>query len=154
MGSGVEIEGLVFDAGSQLRGSSTSRDDVANRTMSAELQEEDLSFDRSLRPKYLKDYLGQEKVKESLAIMIQAALERGEAVDHILFSGPPGLGKTTLAAVVDGSTTSEDISRTDAASGRTATAISAAATAHGELFHFFMFIVWAPFLFLAHAFAR
>ena len=100
MGSGVEIEGLVFDAGSQLRGSSTSRDDVANRTMSAELQEEDLSFDRSLRPKYLKDYLGQEKVKESLAIMIQAALERGEAVDHILFSGPPGLGKTTLAAVV------------------------------------------------------
>ncbi len=100
MGSGVEIEGLVFDAGSQLHGSSTSRDDVANRTMSAELQEEDLSFDRSLRPKYLKDYLGQEKVKESLAIMIQAALERGEAVDHILFSGPPGLGKTTLAAVV------------------------------------------------------
>ena len=100
MGSGVEIEGLVFDAGSQLRGSSTSCDDVAGRTMSAELQEEDLSFDRSLRPKYLKDYLGQEKVKESLAIMIQAALERGEAVDHILFSGPPGLGKTTLAAVV------------------------------------------------------
>ena len=100
MGSGVEIEGLVFDAGNQLRGSSTSRDDVASRTMSAELQEEDLSFDRSLRPKYLKDYLGQEKVKESLAIMIQAALERGEAVDHILFSGPPGLGKTTLAAVV------------------------------------------------------
>ena len=68
--------------------------------MSAELQEDDLAFDRSLRPKYLKDYLGQEKIKESLAILIQAAQARGEAADHILFSGPPGLGKTTLATVV------------------------------------------------------
>ncbi|MBQ9043695.1 MAG: Holliday junction branch migration DNA helicase RuvB [Eggerthellaceae bacterium] len=73
---------------------------MRDRTMSAELQEEDLTFDRSLRPKFLKDYLGQEKVKESLAIMIEAAQARGEAADHILFSGPPGLGKTTLATVV------------------------------------------------------
>ena len=97
MASGIEIDGIVFDAGTQPRGSLSESGD---RTMSAGLQEEDLAFDRSLRPKYLKDYLGQEKVKESLAIMIEAAQARGEAADHILFSGPPGLGKTTLATVV------------------------------------------------------
>ncbi len=99
MASGIEIEGLVFDAGASAQGSPAG-DDAFERTMSATLQEEDLSFDRSLRPKFLKDYLGQEKVKESLAIMIEAAQARGEAADHILFSGPPGLGKTTLATVV------------------------------------------------------
>ena len=100
MTSGIEIEGIVFDAGTQAHGTLVDDDAARDRTMSAELQEEDLAFDRSLRPKYLKDYLGQEKVKESLAIMIQAAQARGEAADHILFSGPPGLGKTTLATVV------------------------------------------------------
>ena len=70
------------------------------RSMAPELQEEDLVIDRSLRPKLLRDYLGQTKVKESLAIMIEAAQARGESADHILFSGPPGLGKTTLATVV------------------------------------------------------
>ena len=81
----------MFDAGeSAMRG----------RSLSAELQEEDLAIDRSLRPKLLRDYLGQQKVKESLAIIIEAAQARGEAADHILFSGPPGLGKTTLATVV------------------------------------------------------
>ena len=102
MSSGIEIEGLVFDAGASNRTSSRgdSGEAPADRTMSADLQEEDLAFDRSLRPKYLKDYLGQTKIKESLAILIEAAQARGEAADHILFSGPPGLGKTTLATVV------------------------------------------------------
>ena len=104
MASGIEIEGIVFDAGSTPHGSVVGQDgnasDARERTVSAELQEDDLAFDRSLRPKYLKDYLGQEKIKESLAILIQAAQARGEAADHILFSGPPGLGKTTLATVV------------------------------------------------------
>ena len=101
MTSGIEIEGIVFDAGTQLHGSAADQGaDAQDRTVAAGLQEEDLAFDRSLRPKFLKDYLGQEKVKESLAIMIQAAQARGEAADHILFSGPPGLGKTTLATVV------------------------------------------------------
>ena len=100
MTSGVEIEGLVFDAGTTPHGSLSHDTDAQTRAVSANLQEEDLSFDRSLRPKFLHDYLGQEKVKESLAIMIEAAQARGEAPDHILFSGPPGLGKTTLATVV------------------------------------------------------
>ena len=94
----------MFDAGAQAHGSIADRESAPApgnpRALSAELQEEDLTIDRSLRPKYLKDYLGQEKVKESLAIMIEAAQARGEAADHILFSGPPGLGKTTLATVV------------------------------------------------------
>lgn len=99
MAPGIEIEGVVFDAASD-GGDAPVSEPAASRTMAADLQEEDLAIDRSLRPKCLKDYLGQTKVKESLAILIQAANERGEAADHILFSGPPGLGKTTLAAVV------------------------------------------------------
>lgn len=54
----------------------------------------------SLRPKFLREFIGQEKVKENLAISIQAARERGEVLDHILLYGPPGLGKTTLAAII------------------------------------------------------
>ena len=62
MTSGVEIEGLVFDAGTTPHGSLSHDADAQTRAVSANLQEEDLSFDRSLRPKFLHDYLGQEKV--------------------------------------------------------------------------------------------
>ena len=114
MNTKVEIEGLVFESpdaggfGSSRPGvgaslSQTARGsfgDARSRAVSADLQEDDLVLDRSLRPKMLSDYIGQEKIKDSLDIMIQAAKERGETVDHILFSGPPGLGKTTLSTVV------------------------------------------------------
>lgn len=61
---------------------------------------EDARSDASLRPKSLDDYLGQRRIKDNLAVLIEAARLRGEPLDHLLFSGPPGLGKTTLASVV------------------------------------------------------
>ena len=85
----------MFDAGETQFSS-----DVKSRTVTTELTEDDLALDRSLRPKKLVDYLGQTRVKESLSILIEAARQRGECMDHVLFSGPPGLGKTTLATVV------------------------------------------------------
>jgi Holliday junction DNA helicase RuvB len=57
-------------------------------------------FDRSLRPRRLEDFVGQERVKEQLAVFIEAAKARGEALDHVLLAGPPGLGKTSLAQIV------------------------------------------------------
>ena len=93
MGNDIEIEGMVFDAGASSRASS-------ERMVATELIEDDLALDRSLRPKRLEDYLGQTRVKDSLSILIEAARQRSECMDHVLFSGPPGLGKTTLAAVV------------------------------------------------------
>lgn len=97
-----EIEGLVFDAardGGAVADNGLG-DGARSRTVAPIFTEDDLELDFSLRPKRLDDYLGQTKVKESLGIMIQAAQARGDVADHILFSGPPGLGKTTLATVV------------------------------------------------------
>jgi Holliday junction DNA helicase RuvB len=68
--------------------------------LTPELSEDDLGLDRTLRPQLLTDYLGQSRVKENLSVLIAAARARGDALDHLLFSGPPGLGKTTLAGVV------------------------------------------------------
>lgn len=97
MSDKFELESVLFEAQGEPLGEAAHS---SSRTTSAELSEEDLSLDRSLRPKRLDDYLGQTKVKDSLAILIEAAKRRGESADHILFSGPPGLGKTTLATVV------------------------------------------------------
>jgi Holliday junction DNA helicase RuvB len=72
----------------------------SERLVSAEYTEDDLEIDRSLRPRKLTEYLGQTRVKENLGVLIDAARARDEALDHLLLSGPPGLGKTTLAGVV------------------------------------------------------
>jgi Holliday junction DNA helicase RuvB len=65
-----------------------------------ELPSDELELDRSLRPRHLEDFVGQEGVKDQLAISIAAAASRGEALDHVLLAGPPGLGKTSLAQIV------------------------------------------------------
>lgn len=70
------------------------------RIITTEEMEEDQKAEHKLRPQYLKDYIGQEKAKETLKIYIDAAKARQEALDHVLFYGPPGLGKTTLSGII------------------------------------------------------
>ena len=73
---------------------------MGRRIITTEIQEEDIRTEYSLRPQTLTEYIGQEKAKENLRVYIQAAKARGEALDHVLFYGPPGLGKTTLAGII------------------------------------------------------
>ncbi len=70
------------------------------RIISAEVRSSDQEFELTIRPKTFDDFIGQEKLKDNLKIFVTAAKKRGEALDHILFSGPPGLGKTTLAQIL------------------------------------------------------
>lgn len=73
---------------------------MEKRTISTEFTEEDMPIESSLRPMALADYIGQEKVKKNLKVYIEAAKSRQEPLDHCLFYGPPGLGKTTIAGVI------------------------------------------------------
>ena len=68
---------------------------MPKRMIETDITEEDIKIEGSLRPQKLDDYIGQSKVKENLKIYIEAAKLRGDALDHVLFYGPPGLGKTT-----------------------------------------------------------
>ena len=70
------------------------------RSVTGELTADDLDVDRTLRPRTLDEYQGQTRIKENLRVLIEAAKSRNEPLDHVIFSGPPGLGKTTLAAVL------------------------------------------------------
>src|SRR6266852_8214790 len=71
-----------------------------NRIVSGQAIDEDLRIEASVRPKRLDEYIGQKRVKENLAVAIEAARSRDEALDHVLLYGPPGLGKTTLANII------------------------------------------------------
>src|SRR3977135_112754 len=74
---------------------------VEDRIISADTGNDDeKQFELSLRPKWLREYIGQQKAKENLSIFIQAARKRGQALDHVLLYGPPGLGKKTLAHII------------------------------------------------------
>ena len=73
---------------------------MTRRMIETDLQEEDRKIEGSLRPQKLTDYIGQSKIKDSLKIYIEAAKQRNDALDHVLFYGPPGLGKTTLAGII------------------------------------------------------
>ncbi|HIY29225.1 MAG TPA: Holliday junction branch migration DNA helicase RuvB [Firmicutes bacterium] len=74
--------------------------DFENRMVDPAYNPEDAAVENPLRPRHLSDYIGQEKVKENLAVFIEAARQRKESLDHVLLYGPPGLGKTTLAGII------------------------------------------------------
>ena len=76
------------------------RQKLGKRIITTESIDEDIAIDSSLRPKYLSEYIGQNKIKNNLKIYIEAAKSRKESLDHVLFYGPPGLGKTTLASII------------------------------------------------------
>ena len=74
--------------------------DVPERTITPQADSNDLNFEMSVRPRAFDEFVGQDKIKENLKIYIQAAKQRDESLDHVLFCGPPGLGKTTLAHII------------------------------------------------------
>ena len=73
---------------------------MPDRVVSPKPADDEGKFELSLRPKRLDEYIGQDKVKQNLKILIEAARVRKEAIDHVLLYGPPGLGKTTLANII------------------------------------------------------
>lgn len=75
-------------------------DDEDNRLIGRGAPDDEQQIELSLRPQYLREYIGQKKVKDNLSIFVKAALARGESLDHVLLNGPPGLGKTTLSQIV------------------------------------------------------
>lgn len=74
--------------------------EIPERSIAPEANIEDLNFELSVRPRSFEEFVGQDKIKENLRIFIQAAKQRKESLDHVLFCGPPGLGKTTLAHII------------------------------------------------------
>jgi Holliday junction DNA helicase RuvB len=92
---------FVFGARGTIRPvAAKANPDLKDRLVSAAPVEDDSSFELKLRPQRLGEFIGQSKVKENLAVAIEAAKSRGEALDHVLLYGPPGLGKTTLATII------------------------------------------------------
>ncbi|HDH06039.1 MAG TPA: Holliday junction branch migration DNA helicase RuvB [Nitrospirae bacterium] len=75
-------------------------EDIPERTVTPEANAEDINFELSVRPRTFEEFVGQDRHKDNLKIFIQAARQRGESLDHVLFCGPPGLGKTTLAHII------------------------------------------------------
>ena len=73
---------------------------MEKRIIQTEVRQEDIRTEKSLRPQTLDEYIGQEKAKKNLKIYMEAAKQRGDVLDHVLFYGPPGLGKTTLAGII------------------------------------------------------
>jgi Holliday junction DNA helicase RuvB len=96
----VTLESARTNAGKPGRKGKTIRDANSAHGESSPAPEEEVAFDLSLRPRSLDDFVGQERLKKILGMSIEAARQRGEVLDHVLFAGPPGLGKTSLAHII------------------------------------------------------